>query len=246
LDLQTAQMQIAGDTAHGVERQMSAKEQMAALICRTLAETLIRETWILTHRALRTYYNGTLTVRAGGRFEQAQPSEWPERERVNVKAGLSVGERSARRFALEAVLQHQSMLYSAGFDGVLVNSENYHSALMDWTRATMLDNGERYFIDPRSEESQQAAQAKAQQAQQAQQMQQQVAQQLANAEQQKQQLENMFDAWKTQQQLGFDYWRESLQAELEQLKLEQTSPVAGAGIAEGAQRSAEARAAGNQ
>jgi hypothetical protein len=30
------------------------------------------------------------------------------------------------------------------------------------------------------------------------------------------------------------------------LKLEQTSPVAGAGIAEGAQRSAEARAAGNQ
>jgi len=245
LDMQAANVQIAGDTAHGVERQMSAKEQMAALICRTLAETVIRETWTLAHRALRTWMDGDVTVRARGQFQRANPSEWQERERVNVKAGLSVGERSARKFALEAIIAKQEMLYASGKDGVLVTEEQYHSALMDWTRAAMVDNGERYFTDPRTPEAQEAAASKAKQAEEAQNVQLQIANTAASAEQQRQQIENLFNAWKESQRLGFDYWKETLNAELKALEAE-SSAVVEAGIAEGAQRSAVAASAGNE
>ena len=42
LDLQAAQLQVAGETAHGIERQFTSKEALARLITRTLAETMLR------------------------------------------------------------------------------------------------------------------------------------------------------------------------------------------------------------
>jgi hypothetical protein len=245
LDMQSAQLQIAGDTAHGVERQYSAKEQMAALICRTLAETLVREMYLLVHQALRSWVTEPLMIRRRGEFVESNPSEWPERERVNVQSGLSIGERGARRAALEAVLAQQEKLMSAGQDGVLVDLAGYHSALMDWSRAAMIDNADRYFLDPKSEASQQAAEAKAQKADQQANIQLQIANAAANAEQQKQGLSNGFQAWKQETDLAFKYWQEGISAELDLLKAGQTAtPQIEQQQQEGEQRSAEANLAG--
>ena len=241
LDLNSAQMQIAGDTAHGIERQISSREQMAAMMCRTLAETLIRQTYLLAHRGMREWIGEPLTARVRGQFIDADPSNWPYRDRVNVKSGLSIGERTSRRGAMEAVIAQQEKLAAAGYDGVLVSAEGYHAAIQDWSRAAMIDTAERYFMDPASVESQQAAQAKAQQAQQQQQMQIQLAQMAAQQEQAAQAIESAITKYKADLDASVTYYKETLNAELESLKIQQSSPQLEVLQGEGMVRSNESK-----
>lgn len=156
LDLQSAEAQIAGETATGIERQYSVREQMAGLFCMTLAVTLIRNTYALTHAALRRWSTGPMTVPIGAEFVEVDPTRWPERDAWNVKRGLSYGERQRRKGALEAVIGKQEALIQAGYENILVDAAQYYTALIDWNYSAMLDNPERYFTDPRSPAAQQA------------------------------------------------------------------------------------------
>jgi len=165
LDMQRAELQIAGDSAHGVERQMTAKEQMAAHMTRSLAETLIRNTWILTHKVLRLSMPDPLQFRVSGNFQSTVPAEWRERETVEVKAGISMAERLKRQGTLETVIARQDALRQMG---AYVSPEDAYNAHCDWLRVQGINDVERYLTDPRSEEAQQHAQAQ-QQAQQQQQ-----------------------------------------------------------------------------
>ncbi len=163
LDMQAAELQVAGDTAHGVERQMSAKEQLAALMTRTLAETMIRSLWLMVHRALRLYMPEPIQYQVQGEFVTVNPAEWGNRETVAVKAGLSLAERSRRQAALLQVVQNQGLMMQAG---LYVSPRAMHNAQLDLARASGIDAPERYFTDPQSQEAQQAAAAQQQQAQQ--------------------------------------------------------------------------------
>lgn len=164
LDLQSAEMQIAGDTAHGVERQMSSKEQAAAMMCRTLAETLVRKTYQLVHEALRMYVPDDMTFKVGERFQSANPGDWQKRESLIVKAGLSVGERMRKQAALEKVIALHGQMKQ---NGEYVSADDSYNAQLDWCRCQGIDSPERYFTDPQSEEAQQAAQQAQAQAEQA-------------------------------------------------------------------------------
>lgn len=218
LDLQSAELQVAGQTAHGVERQMSSREQLAAMITRTIAETLVRQTYVLAHRGMREWLTQSLNVRIRGEFASSEPNRWPERERVNVKTGLSIAERMQRRQVMAEVIQKQEQLAAAGFQDILVNAQAYHSAVMDWGRASMLDTVERYFLDPRSQESQKAANDKAAAAQAAQEAQQQIMAAAATGEQQAQAMQSAIDKYKHDTELAFNYWKEAFEGELEKLK----------------------------
>lgn len=219
LDLQSAQMQIAGDTAHGVERQISSKEQMAAMMSRTLAETLVRQTYILAHRGMRAWIDEPITAKRAGEYVQSNPADWPMRERVNVSTGLSVGERGARKAALETVLMQQEKLVGAGYDGILVNAQQYHSALMDWARASAIDNADRYFTDPASKPAQQAAQEKQKRSDEQAHMQLQIAQEAATGQQQSARIEQMMKKYQIDRDNEFKYWNAVLDAEVEGAKL---------------------------
>jgi hypothetical protein len=164
LDLQSAELQIAGETAHGVERQMSAKEQLAALMTRTLAETLIRQLYLLTHQALRMYIPEDLQFQVMDEFVQTNPGQWVERKNVQVRAGLSMAERMRKQAALEAIIVRQDALKQ---QGSYVSADDVYNAQLDWCRAQSIENPERYFTDPNSEEAQmfQQQQAQAQQEQ---------------------------------------------------------------------------------
>ncbi len=246
LDLQAAEMQIAGHTAHGVERQMSSKEQLAAMMTRTIAETLIRQTYLLTHRGMREWLTQPVSIERSDGFATAQPNQWPERERLRVKPGLSIAERNHRRVVMGEVIAKQEQLAAAGYDGILVDADSYHAALEDWGRASQLDTVERYFKNPRSPESQEAASRKAAQAEAQQQAQQQILAAAATAEQQAQAMQSAIDKYKHDTELSFKYWQESLRSEIEQLREEiastQLEGAQGAGNVRSAQFS---RAAGD-
>ena len=211
LDLQSAQLQVAGETAHGIERQFTSKEALARLITRTLAETLIRQTFILIHAVLREDFPNRAEQQVGSEFVQYAPGDWRRRDKLEIVAGMSFNERAERRSALESVLIQQEKLHNAGLgSGILTDLQTYHDTLIDWTAAGGVSNARRYWVDPRSPESlkaQQVAQQNAQQAQQAQQFQtEKFLETQLNIEEDR----LARNLTKDQNDLTFDYWKATL------------------------------------
>ena len=214
LDMQNANAQLIGETAQGIERQYSVKEQLAAMMTKTLAETLIAQIWRITHKALRVEQYGSMSFKGVAGFQSTNPAEWPERNKVNVKSGLSFAERNKKQMALSNVLQQMAIAAQSGQAGILFTMQGYYEALIDLAKASGLDNPEQYYQNPASEEAQQVQQ---QQAQQAQMMQQQQAQQ-AQMMQQMQQQAAAFEKYKHDSELQFKYYKEQLEAALEEAK----------------------------
>ncbi len=203
----------------GIDRIYASKEQAAGLMCMTLAETLIRSTYLLIHRTMRTELTQPLLLQKAGQWQETNPAEWPERTRINVKVGLSPQERARRQSNLTQILQAQLQMLQIAGPGVMVGLDNLHATLIDWARASGIDAPEQYWVDPSSPDSQQAAQANAQAQQQAQQQaeaqqQQMVAlqAQLAQAELQQKQIE-------AEQELRYKYFDSTLKSEIEEAKL---------------------------
>lgn len=221
LDLLSPEFQLAAKNVgdQGVERQLSVKEQLAAMMTASLANTLIRETFLLVHMTLRAQMPGELTAKLNGKWVKTDPSQWPERKKVNVMTGLSRGEKTQRMVALNQVVQLQLSFFQQGLEGIIVDKKGVFNSIGDWSRTAGLENVEQYWVDPESEEAQAAAEAKDQQAQ-AQQQQLQQAQQ-AQQEQQNQifAMQAQLDKYKHDTQIIFDYHKERLDAEIEEAKL---------------------------
>ncbi len=221
LDLQAAELQLAGETAHGIERQYTSKEMLAQLMTRTIAETLVRQIFWLIHETLRRDLPERAEVQIGNEFVESTPGRWPFRDRWQIVAGMSAGERMERRQALAEVLGQQEKLTSAGFGGgILTDLKTYHDTLLDWMAAAGIQHGRRYWIDPRSRSSLAAQQASQQQSQQAsaqqRALQSLIFQSQLAIESMKEDGENI----RTDAELRFKYWAEVLQSELEELRIE--------------------------
>lgn len=167
LDMNMEAMPVGTNTtAHGVERIMTAMESMVSEYVTNFSQTVIRPLYIEIHRLLRNH-GGEMKLKIGGEYIPVDPSQWPERTKLNVVTGAGLGEQSRKGTAMLNVLMAQEKLMMAGSG--LVNEGNAYSALIDGAKYSGLDYPEQYFIDPASPEAQQAAQAKQQADQQAQQ-----------------------------------------------------------------------------
>lgn len=214
LDMGSADFQLAGQVGdQGAERQISVKEQLAAMMTKTLAETLIRDTYKIVHMTYREHFAGdTIKARIRGQWEETNPEHWPERDLMTVKPGMSVAQRSRRDAALRTVIQEQKELMMSGKGGILTDESKYYNSILDWLRAAELDAPEQYFIDPNSEAAQQAAQ-------QMQQQQQAEGQQQVEFIQQMQQEQARMEAWKTKAELQFKYFDAWMKGEIEEARI---------------------------
>ncbi len=164
LDMQSQQLQVPSDTAHGVERLVSAKEQLSALVSRTLAETVVRDIYLLVHEEARRNMSHPVSFKHDGTWRTANPANWPRRDRVSLTVGLSQGERMRQAQALGLVVQQQNEQREKGQDGVLIDNNGVYRALTDFAKMVGLANPAQYWINPQSPQAKQAAQMKMKQA----------------------------------------------------------------------------------
>lgn len=229
LDLATGQMQLNERLgSQGLDRAYSVMEQLAALMTRTIAHTLIRETFLLAHAMLREHMDQPVPLKRGGRWITAIPSQWPERKNLTVKVGMSPGERQRRASALDRVGKFQVDMAAQGMDEVLVDLERFYRLAMDWCRAQDIPNPEQYFVDPRSEQSLKARDMKSRAAGQAKMAQQAFLQQAVQLEQ----IRSALEKYRIDVQTQFQYWSETLRAEIEEAKIvgKATTDLVTAGI----------------
>ncbi len=212
VDMQSGEMQLAGTSATAAANEYGHRERMTTYYCRNLVEGLFRRTFMLIHEALRCYYDGEMNAKLRGKWASTNPMRWVPRETVKIIAGLSDAERREKNMALQMNLQYQMQAMQAGLDGVLTDAAGIYQSLADWVRVTDLDAVENYYIDPESEEAQQAYQQKAQ-------LQQQTAQAEEDLKQRMFDQEQGLDKYKHDTQLQFDRWKEELQAQIEEMKI---------------------------
>lgn len=216
LDMASGPMQLNDRMgSQGVDRVYSVMEQLAALMTRNIAATLIRNTWLLAHATLREGWRDPVPIQRAGAWESPVPQKWRERDMVTVKPGMSPGERTRLQNALGKMLDWQVMLAEKGMDEVLVYIDGFYKLIMDWARVAEVPLPEQYFRNPQSPESKQAAQAKQQAAAQQQAQKQKLMQQAIGLEQ----LRTAVEKYSGDADRQFKYWDAVLKAEIEEAKI---------------------------
>ncbi len=211
--------QISGISA---EMQLQPQEMMAALVSRNIAETLVRNLFVLIHRTLREYWNTPIMFNKSGDWQETLPAEWPPRNRLNVNVGLSPGERRRQNQALQFVLEQQTMMIQAGNANIVTDLNGWHKAMTDWTKSAELDGAEAYFMDPEGQASMAGQQAQAQQAQEAQAKEEGLIQAQLQLEERDRQIDGMkndLDKYKHDTELRFKYWEQLLQTDVKEQEL---------------------------
>lgn len=216
LDMATGQMQLSDRVgSQGLDRAYSVMEMLASFMTKTIANTLIRNMYLIAHETLRTQWQGPISFKRGNKWITQYPSKWQARESVKVNLGASLGERARQSNVLEKVMAKQEALAMNGMEGILVDATSYWKAFMAWMRINDLSNPEQFIIDPRSDTSLKAFNDKAVQSKLQKQKQDALMQQAVSMEQ----IRIALDKYKADQQTQFDYWSESIKAQIEEAKL---------------------------
>ena len=154
-------MAVSGDTAHGIERTLSAIEQTNAMIARSIGETLIRGIFIQLHCILRENYTGDLTARVGGKWMTSVPKDWKNRTNVSVQIGSSHAERARQAGVLKEAIGLQAQLAQQG--SVMFSESKAYTTITRAMSLSGIKNPEDHFVDPASPEGKQASERKNQQ-----------------------------------------------------------------------------------
>ena len=210
LDMQSPDAQLLS-TASGIsaEMQLAPRELMAAHVSRNIAETLIRNLFLLIHRTLRSEWADPIMYQLAGDWQETSPMEWQPRNRLNVNVGLSPGERRRKSAALQQVQQIQMSMIQGGTANITTNWKGVHSSIMDWLNSVEVTGGDVYFLNPDGQESQAGQQAQGQQQQAQGQQQAQMMQQQMELEQMKVQIDGMKvenDKTKAEEELRWKYF----------------------------------------
>lgn len=172
IDKANEEVLIGGDTAHGLERIMSAMEQLNSLVAKILAETLLRQIYVKIHANLRQHFSEPISAKIEGNWITATPSDWPVRKNVTVALGLTMGDRLRQAQNYTMLIDEQKGLMEKG--SILTTEKSMYQLLIARANALMVPHAQSYYVDPASQEGQQAAQQRAEQQKQQQEQQQQV------------------------------------------------------------------------
>ena len=174
LDLQANSMTMPSNVGdQGVSTLIANLEKVTALITSNLCETLVYSTYRIVHKFLRLYFHEEISSKIGGQWGTTNPSQWLERDQVNIIVPPTNSEKIQQQIALEKLLVQSSAEMQQGKGGITTDETQIYQIKLDYMRMSGIDHPEKYFINPNSPESQQAAQ----QSQQMQQMEMQKAEQ---------------------------------------------------------------------
>lgn len=158
------------DTAKGAQALMTNAQKRLRLIARTLAETGMKDLFLLVHSLLRTSgMDRPMAMRLRNKWVQVDPTSWGERKDFTVEIGMGAGGREMDMQAglmlsniLDKILQGQAQ---GAISPPIITSKNVFS-FVDWFRERMGIKKTSFVTDPESPEGQQLQQQSQEQAQQ--------------------------------------------------------------------------------
>lgn len=162
----TATPQNVGDNvgSEGVERLMTAKEELVGLIIRVVSETGIKPLMLKIRDLARKHIDVIEDFKFRGRWVKVSPSSWGDRTDSTVWVGTGSGDTRAKIMAINQVMQIQSQALAQPGQ-VIVDQNKIYAAINDFCKFSGLNGATKYFNDPTTDEGKQAqAQSQQQQA----------------------------------------------------------------------------------
>lgn len=150
--------------SQGIEKLMTAKEELVGLMIRVIAETCIKPL-MYRIRDMAIMHNDVIEeYKFRGYWTQTNPSEWLSRTNSTVRVGTGTGDRAAIASALQMVIELQGTMSddATGMSQVLVSTDKIFNAVNDFGKAAGLLGVREYFVDPKSPEGKKAAEGKSQ------------------------------------------------------------------------------------
>lgn len=135
------------DTMGGALALMSMAQRRTRMIARIFAETGIKDLFLGIHAMIRKHSSGPSIKRLRGQWIPVDPTEWAERNDMEIEIGVGAGGGMQKLGALKDVIAAQVQLAS-GPGAMLVTPQNAYNAVTDATKAAGLKSPEQYFTDP--------------------------------------------------------------------------------------------------
>ena len=214
-DMADAEAQLINKSATQASIDKSNSELITVLIADTLANTLMKQLFLLMRHFLRTYATRPYLAQVNGQAIPVDPKTWVPDRRVKVECGKSPAEKSQEAMALQQHLQMSLMAMQAGKEGILADDSTIYRTSLRLLEINGVKDAESYQIDPNSPRAQQARQAMAQQQEQMAQMQAQMLQMQAQIEEFK--VKDASQKWK--KELEHKYYETNIDAEMDEAKL---------------------------
>jgi len=152
--------------SEGVERLMTAKEELVGLIIRVIAETGLKPLCTKIRDLAVKHIDTAQDFKFKGEWVKVNPSSWRPRTKTTVRVGTGSGDHAKQLAAVTQITMMQKELAQTPLS-YMCSPGKVYSALDDLCKFSGLNGATRYFVDPASPEGQQAAQQAQQSAQQA-------------------------------------------------------------------------------
>lgn len=153
---------MAESTMGAFMKALGQASQRLEMLTRNVAETGMKELALKVHHLLRKHQDVPMTVKIAGQWTEINPSEWREREDMEVSVGLGKGSPQEILASSGALLEIINMAQAEGLSDINAKYRVY----VDMAIALGKRDVDRYLIDPASPEGMQIQQQRAMAAQQ--------------------------------------------------------------------------------
>lgn len=151
---------IKGDTAHGVERLMTAMEQKVALIARIFAEVGIKNLCKKIYKLVTTHQDIEDVVKLRNKWVTVNPRDWQERNDLTISIGLGAGDKNKKLAALREIYTIQKEMLELGFNKIITEEQIYNT-VAEIAKNSGIINPDNFILNPQDPKVIQAKQAEA-------------------------------------------------------------------------------------
>lgn len=141
---------LRGDTAHGVERLMSAMEQKIALIARIVAEVGIKKLWQKIHKLTLIHQDSASVVKLRNKWVNVNPSEWKDRSDLSINVGIGAGDKNKKLASLNTIYVMQKEMAPMFPDSI--TDQEFHNTFSEIAKNSGLANPDKFFKNPATPE----------------------------------------------------------------------------------------------
>lgn len=205
-------------TATGVNAIMQSAQQRMELIARIMAETGVKEAFLLVHELLKKHSDKPLVMKLNNKYTNVDPRQWKTRTDMNVAVGLGTGNKDQQLQHLMTILQVQQQAIQIG----ITDPKRIYNAAKRLAENAGFKDGDEFFMEPQPQQPKpdplmMKAQAELQIKQQSAQVDAQAAQQKAQTDAQIAQQKMQADMAMAQQKLQNDMQlaREKMNADIQ-------------------------------
>jgi len=181
------------DSAHGVERLMTAREALMNMMVRSVAESGLKPAYKKIRDLMVMYQTATVPWKWRGEWMNISPTSWGPRSRIMCTVGSGTQDDQAKVASLQQLLGVQQGMLANDPMNPLCDYNKIHSTLKTLINLSDIGDADQFLYDPQSPEGQGYAQSKQQEGQQSQQK---------EMEREQQQLEFQKQAMQSQQVLA--------------------------------------------